>query len=74
MHDETYRMLGREREADLLREAAKLARAAEVRRRSPSGRRFSGLRALMQGLARVRWPRLTEGTAGTGEGATTSRV
>jgi hypothetical protein len=29
---ETYRMLGREHEADLAREAEKFARAAEVRR------------------------------------------
>lgn len=31
MHDETYRMLGREHEADLEREAAKLRVAAQVR-------------------------------------------
>lgn len=57
MHDETYRMLGREREADLLREANKITRAAEVRRLSPSGRRFAGWRALVSVLARVPWPR-----------------
>ncbi len=32
MHDETYRMLGREHEADLEREARKWQLAAEVRR------------------------------------------
>jgi hypothetical protein len=57
MHDETYRMLGREREADLLREAKKITRAAEVRRVSPPGRRFAGLRARVPVLARVPWPR-----------------
>jgi hypothetical protein len=31
MHDETYRMLGREHEADLEREAAKWRLAAEAR-------------------------------------------
>lgn len=31
MHDETYRMLGREHEADLERDARKWQRAAEVR-------------------------------------------
>lgn len=61
MHDETYRMLGREREADLLREAEKLTRAAEVRRRAPSGRRFPGLRALVQKPARARWPHPGDG-------------
>jgi len=34
--DETYRMLGREHEADLEREARKWQRAAEVRGRPPA--------------------------------------
>jgi hypothetical protein len=38
MHDETYRMLGREHEADLEREAARWRLAAEIRgqRRGPA--------------------------------------
>jgi hypothetical protein len=55
---ETYRMLGREHEADLAREAEKFARAAEVRRPSASGRWFSRLRALVAKLAKLTSPRL----------------
>jgi hypothetical protein len=43
--DEIYRMLGREREADLAREAAKLALAAAI----PKGaRRRPGVRAVLE--------------------------
>jgi hypothetical protein len=35
MHDETYRMLGKEHDADLEREARKRQLAAEVRRSRP---------------------------------------
>lgn len=54
---ETYRMLGREHEADLAREAEKFARAAEARRASPSERRFSRSRALVTYLAKLKSPR-----------------
>ncbi|HEX2458981.1 MAG TPA: hypothetical protein VHJ58_02440 [Vicinamibacterales bacterium] len=43
---ETYRMLGREHEAELIREAEKLARGAAVRRTAGSGRRRYRLQAL----------------------------
>ena len=55
---ETYRMLGREHEADLAREAEKFARAAEARRPSPSGGWFSRLRGLAAELAKLTSPRL----------------
>jgi hypothetical protein len=59
---ETYRMLGREHEADLAREAEKVAQAAEARRGSPRRRRFDGLRAVMTDLPRFTWPRRSEGS------------
>lgn len=43
--DEIYRMLGREREAELPREAAKVARAAAIPK---SARRTRGVRALLE--------------------------
>ena len=58
---ETYRMLGREHEADLAREAAKQTRAAEARDASASRRRSSKAWALMAGLARSTWPRVAAG-------------
>lgn len=48
--DETYRMLGREHQADLEREALKWQRAAEVRGR----RRAPATRDIVQQLKRVR--------------------
>jgi hypothetical protein len=54
---ETYRMLGREHEADLAREAAKQTRAAEARDASASRRRSSKAWALMTRLARSTSPR-----------------
>jgi hypothetical protein len=39
MHDETYRMLGKEHQADLEREARKRQLAAEVRRARPDPQR-----------------------------------
>ena len=50
---ETYRMLGEQHEADLIREAEKHLRAAAVPRRSRSGRRRYGLYALVTALAQV---------------------
>jgi predicted metal-dependent peptidase len=50
---ETYRMLGREHEADLAREAAKVARAAGARAPSTSRRRLSRTVALNADLP---WP------------------
>jgi hypothetical protein len=52
--DEMYRMLGREHEADLEREARKWERAAEVRGQRPapdSGRRRKRLRFVPARLA-----------------------
>lgn len=70
MHDETYRMLGREREADLLREANRINRAAEVRR-SPAGSRLDALTALVPHLARFFRPRRSDTPAPSRKGATT---
>lgn len=50
---ETYRMLGRQHEADLIHEAERLARGAEVPRTSRSGRRPYRLRALVAALVRL---------------------
>jgi|RhiMetdeSRZDD1v2_1073273.scaffolds.fasta_scaffold1088624_3 hypothetical protein len=72
MH-ETYRMLGREREADLLREAEKLCRAAEARGgRAATAPRVSirstrarlGAAGLIELLVRVAGRRAQAGAAG----------
>ncbi len=62
---ETYRMLGREHEADLAREAKKRARAAEARRPSPSGRWLAVLHAVATDLFAKKFPslRLPKGNA-----------
>jgi hypothetical protein len=59
---ETYRMLGREHEADLAREAANRARASEARDPSRSGGRPARGWALVAGLVRSAWPRLADGS------------
>jgi hypothetical protein len=59
---ETYRMLGREHEADLAREAATRARAAEAQDASPGGGKPARGWALMVGLVRSAWPRLADGS------------
>lgn len=52
MHDETYRMLGREHEADLEREAAKTRLAVEVRgrRRAAAGSNTNRWRTWWAGM------------------------
>ena len=51
--DETYRMLGREHEADLEREALKWRRAAEVRKRKPAHAVPARVAAFVSRAARV---------------------
>ena len=56
MHDETYRMLGREHEADLERDARKWKLAAEARgsRHEPAGARYTNYWRKSSRFARTR--------------------
>jgi hypothetical protein len=51
---ETYRLLGKQQEADLIREAEKLARGVAVSSGRPRGRGRYGLRAVATALSYLR--------------------
>ena len=51
---ETYRMLGKQQEAELIREAEKLARGAAVPRGQRRGRGQCGARAVVTALSYIR--------------------
>jgi hypothetical protein len=59
---ETYRMLGREHEADLLREAVKVAQASRAQGRPLSAKRSARFLSLVTRLRRAARPRLPEGS------------
>ena len=57
---ETYRMLGKQQEAELIREAEKLGRGAAVPRGQRRGRGRYGARAVVTALSSIRVGRSAE--------------